>query len=161
MHPRASQLIAELALVPHPEGGHYREVFRAGARVAPADGRPPRAAITVIYFLLVEGEVSRWHRVASDEVWHHCEGGAVALMTAAAGFGEVVREVLGPFDREARPVRVVPACRWQAAVGLGAYSLVSCCVGPGFDFADFSLLRDAPEAAADFARNQPAHAPFL
>ena len=67
---RVDRLIAELALVPHPEGGHYREVFRATASVTPDDGRPARAALTCIDFLLVRGQWSAWHRVDSDEAWH-------------------------------------------------------------------------------------------
>ncbi len=65
---RAARLIEELGLAPHPEGGWYREVHRSAAAVAPADGRPARAALTTIYFLLPAGSHSRWHRVASDEV---------------------------------------------------------------------------------------------
>lgn len=68
MRARADELIESLRIEPHPEGGHYRELFRAGARVRPADGRSPRAALTAIYFLLRRGERSRWHRVRSDEV---------------------------------------------------------------------------------------------
>ena len=65
MTPR--QLIDRLKLAPHPEGGHFREVFRAPAAVRPADGRDDRSAMTTIYYLLARGDHSRWHRVASDE----------------------------------------------------------------------------------------------
>lgn len=86
MDPRAAQLIERLALVPHPEGGHYREIQRSALRVRPLDGRGERAATTGIYFLLAAGEHSRWHRVASDETWHHYEGDALELLVAAPGF---------------------------------------------------------------------------
>jgi len=66
MHPRAAALIERLGLEPHPEGGYFREVFRSPHRVQPKDDRDERSALTTIYFLLVEGECSRWHRVRSD-----------------------------------------------------------------------------------------------
>lgn len=161
MHARAAQLIEELGLVPHPEGGHYREVHRANGRVHPGDGRSERSALTVIYFLLTTGDVSRWHRVASDEVWQHVEGAPVFLMTAEAASGPVERRVLGPLAETSAPVRVVPANVWQAAQCLGPYALVACAVGPGFDFADFVMLRDLPEDAARLSREQPAFASYL
>ena len=81
MHPRADHLIATLDLRPHPEGGFYREVYRSADRVVPADARGNRAALTTIYFLLVEGTFSAWHRVKSDEVWHWYEGEPLELLT--------------------------------------------------------------------------------
>jgi uncharacterized protein len=144
MHERARQLFRELDLIPHPEGGAYREIFRSPQAVRPADGRPYRSALTVIYFLLVQGEHSAWHRVASDESWCWLEGDPLELLeTDALGAG-VERLLLGPVTPGRMPVRVVPAGRWQAARSTGAYTLVSCAVGPGFDFADFELDREAP-----------------
>jgi len=151
MESRPDQLIAQLGLLPHPEGGHYREVFRSGAAVRPSDGRPERAALTAIFFLLASGEVSRWHRVGSDEVWHFYEGDPLDLLVADPDFRDVTRARLGPVGGDARPVRIVPSGHWQAARPLGAYTLVGCTVGPGFDFADFTMLRDVP-AAADLVR---------
>ena len=84
MHTRAAELITRLQLEPHPEGGYYREIFRSSGLVSPADGRGPRAALTTIYFLLPAGIVSRWHRVASDEVWHLYEGGPLEVLTVAS-----------------------------------------------------------------------------
>lgn len=147
MHPRAAQLIASLGLTPHPEGGHFREIYRSASGVRPLDERSERAALTTIYFLLADGEVSRWHCVASDEVWHHYEGDPVELLQSDPAFEQVTREVLGAVTDGARPVRVVPAQSWQAARSTGAYTLVGCTVGPGFEFADFRMLRDLPEEA--------------
>ena len=76
---RARVLIETLGLVAHPEGGYYAEIYRSGALVDPADGRGGRRALTTIYFLLPEGAVSRWHGVASDEVWHFDEGAPLEL----------------------------------------------------------------------------------
>lgn len=143
MHARASELIDRLGLEPHPEGGMFRRTFQSRLRVDPADHRGPRAALTAIYYLLVDRGISRWHRVASDEAWHWYEGAPLELFTAAES-GVIVCRELGPLSDRAAPQHVVPAGVWQAARGTGAYSLVGCCVGPGFEFADFSLLASLP-----------------
>lgn len=152
MHPRARALVDSLELRPHPEGGHYREVFRSGARVAGGAGE--RSALTSIYFLLNAGERSRWHRVESDEAWHYYEGDPLELLWLDPR-GAVERRVLGPVGDEARPVWVVPAGCWQAARPLGAYTLVGCSVAPGFEFADFALLADRPGEAETVRRRFP------
>jgi len=144
MSDRAAELIQTLRLQPHPEGGHYREVFRAAGRVQPDDGRPARSALTSIYFLLARGEFSRWHRVASSEAWHWYEGGELELLVAPPSFGEVARIRLGPTRDIVRPAYTLPPGWWQAARPLGDYALCGCTVGPGFDFADFDFLRDQP-----------------
>ncbi|HUR35133.1 MAG TPA: cupin domain-containing protein [Vicinamibacterales bacterium] len=161
MRVRAEQLMRELRLEPHPEGGHYRVVYRSRSRVAPSDGRGDRTALTTIYFLLVEGEVSCWHRVRSDEAWHYYEGDPLELFTMEAQGGDPVRHLLGSAGPETRPVHVVPADAWQAARTTGAYTLVGCTVGPGFEFDDFSLLRENPEQVAPALRRQPGVTAFL
>src|SRR5262245_31100327 len=113
MEDRARELIEVLGLRPHPEGGYFREVYRSAARVQPLDDRSDRLALTTIYFLLVAGQVSRWHRVASDEVWHHYEGDALELLVADAAFHDVSRRLLGPVDDKTAPVHVVVAGEWQ------------------------------------------------
>jgi predicted cupin superfamily sugar epimerase len=149
MHPRAAELVAMLDLRPHPEGGYYREIFRSTARVAPVDGRGERAALTTIYFLLAEGSHSRWHRVASDEVWHLYEGGPLELLELDAVTHELARHTLASVGTGVEaPVHTVVAGHWQAARPLGSYALVGCTVGPGFEFADFHLLADDAEGAA-------------
>jgi predicted cupin superfamily sugar epimerase len=141
MNARATELIARLSLEPHPEGGYYREIFRSADLVAPADGRGPRAALTTIYFLLPAGIISRWHRVTSDEVWHLYEGGPLEVLTVDPACQSVSRHKLEAHA----PVCTVAASHWQAARTLGDYALTGCTVGPGFDFADFTILaNDAP-----------------
>lgn len=146
MHNRAAELIEALTLEPHPEGGFFSQAFRSMSTVRPADRRPDRPALTVIWFLLVDGSFSRWHRLLSDEAWHHCEGAPVELFTAPPGGGAVERRLLGPLVAGAEPLAVVPALSWQAARTIGPYSLVSCSVGPGFDYDDFTLLASIPPA---------------
>lgn len=145
---RAADLIAALGMQPHPEGGHYVEIYRS-------------PVLTSIFFLLRDGEISRWHRVrGSDEAWHFYEGAPLELLTAAGGFDHLERHALGAVGEGRRPVHVVPAGRWQAARTTGAYTLVGCSVGPGFDFEHFDLLRDVPEEA-DRARRRPDAVPFV
>jgi predicted cupin superfamily sugar epimerase len=159
MHSRAVELVNTLGMRPHPEGGHYVELFRSGHRVQVLDRNVERAALTTIYFLLVAGEFSRWHRVASDEIWHYHEGDGVELLLFDdQGLGRVP---LGPVSRETRPTIVVPAGTWQAARPLGAYTLAGCSVGPGFDFADFALARDWPDIATRIANAGPDLAGFI
>lgn len=133
---RADALIAALGLKPHPEGGHYAELFRSGTRLATPRGE--RSALTTIDFLLREGERSAWHRVRSDEVWHLLEGGPLVLWLLAPDLARVQRVELGAASKR----HVVPADWWQAAEPAGAFAYVGATVGPGFDFADFDFGRD-------------------
>ncbi|MEB3234891.1 MAG: cupin domain-containing protein [Cyanobacteriota bacterium] len=141
----SGELIQRYGLIPHPEGGWYRELHRSPLLVQRADGRH-RSALTAILFLLQAGEISRWHRVAAaDETWHFAGGDPLELFSINEPDGRLQRQLLaGPTEAAAVPLAVVASACWQAARTTGAWSLVSCCVGPGFDFADFTLLRDCP-----------------
>ena len=135
--PSAAELITRLDLKPHPEGGHFREMFRDTRQV---DGG--RAASTAIYFLLARGERSHWHRVDAVEIWHWHAGAPLELEIADES-GRIERIRLGS-DLAAgeRPQGVVTAHAWQAARSLGDWTLVGCTVAPGFEFSGFEL---APE----------------
>jgi predicted cupin superfamily sugar epimerase len=109
----------------------------------------------VIYFLLEAGQHSRWHRVGSDEVWQYCEGEPLALLVLGPDGAGVQRVILDSSARGGQPAHVVPAGVWQAARPLGTYSLVTCTVGPGFEFADFEFLADHPD---EFLRRAAAAA---
>ena len=146
MHARAAELIAQLGLQPHPEGGFYREIFRSASQVTPADGRGERPALTTIYYLLPAGAFSRWHRVTSDEVWHLYEGGPLELLELDPACAVLERHVLA--TAALSPVRAIAARHWQAARPLGDFALVGCSVGPGFVFDDFTLLADDAATAA-------------
>jgi hypothetical protein len=161
VEPRVSDLIRTLELRRHPEGGYFREVWRARLAVEPADGRGRRTALTAIYFLLPAGAVSRWHRVRSDEVWQHAEGAPLELLQVPSDEWQLHRTRLGPLAPDQAPLRCVPAGWWQAAQSLGSHTLVSCTVGPGFEFADFELLSAHGERAAQLARALPEAIPFL
>jgi len=124
---RAAELIATFALEPHPEGGWYRQVFKSNQRVQ--RGSEDRSAITAIYFLLADGQKSAWHRVRSDEIWIHLEGSPLTLH---------IGDETQVLDASSR-IAAVAAGVWQAAEIAGDYTLVSCVVGPGFEFADFEM----------------------
>lgn len=142
--PGPAEIIRLLGLKPHPEGGHFRETFRDDRR-----DHSGRAASTAIYFLLAQGERSRWHRVDAAEVWHWYAGAPLALHLSEAGAVRTIR--LGA-DLAAgeRPQAVMPAGVWQAAESLGAWTLVGCTVAPGFTFEGFEM------APAGFDPRRPA-----
>ncbi len=162
LEPRIAELIRTLELRPHPEGGYYREIWRAPLAVEPGDGRGQRVALTVIYFLLPGGAVSRWHRVLSDEVWQHVEGAPLELLQLRPDEWRLQRSRLGsPGTPQQTPLHCIPAGWWQAAWCLGSYTLVSCAVAPGFEFADFELLAEQAEIAEELGRALPEAVPFL
>lgn len=153
MTSRATQLIEQLQLQPHPEGGWYRELFRSPHAVQTGDGRPPRSALTTIDFLLQRRQASAWHRVQSDEVWHLLEGDSLTLwLLPPAGTGPLQQVVLSAATARRH---VVPAGWWQAAEPGGDFAYVGATVGPGFDFADFSFGRDDAALVAALPRHTP------
>lgn len=152
---RADELIRELELEPHPEGGHFRRHYASASTVEPADGRGVRPALTSIYYLLRAGEIGRWHRVRSDEAWHFYEGTPLTLLMTPPDMTDARQLRLGPPGTDTRPAAVVPAGWWQAARPADDFALVGCSVGPGFDFADFELLRDRPAEAAMLRAGHP------
>jgi uncharacterized protein len=136
------RIIETLGLQPHPEGGWYRQTW-----VGPL--REGRASGTAILFLLKEGERSHWHRVDADEIWIWNAGAPLVLSVGAV----TARDVrLGPDVLGGDVVQaVVPKGHWQAARSLGGWTLVSCTVSPGFEFAGFEL------AAPGFDMPREAH----
>ncbi len=131
----ARTVIDVLGLAPHPEGGHYAETWRG------EPGPDGRAIGTAIHFLLAAGERSHWHRVDATEIWHFNAGAPLRLRIADDADAPRWREiVLGPdIAGGQRPQATVPAHAWQSAESLGAWSLVSCTVTPGFEFEHFEL----------------------
>jgi len=152
MRPTATELAADLGLRPHPEGGFFRETYRAAETVQTPRGA--RAASTAILFLVTAAAISHLHRLASDELWVFQGGLPLELVTLSPG-GELETRVLGdPADGrrevgrvEATPQALVPAGSWQGARLVGgphppasrAWALVSCIVSPGFEHEDFEL----------------------
>lgn len=130
----ADAIVAALDLTPHPEGGWYRETWRASA------GEGVRAAGTAILFLLRETERSQWHRVDADELWLWQAGSPLLLEIAPGDAGPVETHRLGGHIGAGEVLQaVVPAGAWQAARTEGGWVLVSCVVVPGFEFSGFEL----------------------
>jgi predicted cupin superfamily sugar epimerase len=133
---KADEIIARLGLVPHPEGGWYRQTWSAEGS---AEG-PGRPAGTCIYFLLKPGGRSHWHRVDAAEIWHFYRGTTLTLKVAETEAGPARIHRLGPgLVAGETPQVVVPAGHWQAAEAGADYALVGCTVSPGFRFEGFTL----------------------
>ena len=131
----ADDIIAALDLAPHPEGGFFRETWRAEGLV--------RASGTAIYFLLRGEDTNRWHQVDAAEIWHFYSGAPLILSMSETESGPAQDHVLGPdLQTGEKPQVIVPPGHWQMARSTGAYTLVGCTVSPGFEFEHFKL---APE----------------
>lgn len=140
-------LISQYNLLPHPEGGYFRETYRSDENI-PESGLPSRfqgirTFSTAIYFLLLKDLFSAFHRIKSDECWHFYEGDSLFVhVLHTNGNYELIR--LGKNREEGEVYQaVVPAGAWFASETKGEYSLVGCTVAPGFNFLDFELAKDA------------------
>lgn len=129
----AREIIETLGLQPHPEGGWYRETWRAEA----ATGE--RAVGTAIYYLLEAEQFSHWHKVDAAEIWLWHAGAPLALTLSPDGH-DAEAKLLGPeLAQGQRPQVVIPPNWWQTAASLGRFTLVSCTVSPGFEFDGFEM----------------------
>ncbi len=142
------EIIKQLDLQAHPEGGYFREVYRSSGEI-------PKSVLekrfsgsrnygTSIYFLLTSGNnFSAFHKINQDELWYYHYGATVRIHIISPE-GEYSNLLLGlDFKNGALPQALVSAEHWFAAEVIGegdqAYSLVGCAVTPGFDFDDFVL----------------------
>jgi predicted cupin superfamily sugar epimerase len=154
---KAADLVRELDLKPHPEGGWFRETYRAAetitAAALPRRFGGERSISTAIYFLLEAGQCSHLHRIQADEVWHFYAGDPL-LVVEIGPAGNLKTTRLGPPTYQ----HVVPAGAWFGATLAdgGRLSLVGCTVAPGFDFADFELA-DRARMLAEY----PAHQDWI
>lgn len=141
----ADDWIEKLQLAAHPEGGYFRETYRA-AELITTNGLPERFSgersfSTAIYFLLKSGQQSLFHRIKSDEMWHFYSGSPLTIHMISPN-GEYSSLSLGSgFDAGQQFQQLVPAGVWFGATvdAADSYSLVGCTVAPGFDFADFEF----------------------
>jgi uncharacterized protein len=148
MNEDAARIVRQLHLSPHPEGGFFRETFRSALVLEGLPHGGMRSASTAVYFLVPAGGFSAFHRVRSDEVWHHYDGDPIALHVIGADGSYSTRRLGHDLAAGEEPQAVVPASAWQAAELLGErYALCGCTVAPGFDFADFELASRAELAA--------------
>ncbi len=145
MHPDAKKYIAQLKLESHPEGGYFREIYRSGEIILP-EGLPGRfrkgrAVSTSIYFLLAGHQVSKFHRIKSDEIWHFYDGCGVRIYVIDSS-GNLGEHKLGKYIEKGEELQVViKNNQWFAAelIDKSSFSLVGCTVAPGFDFEDFEM----------------------
>ena len=132
-----NSLVEGLSLLPHPEGGFYREMYRSPTIVR-ADGSEQKSAYTSIYYLLASEDFSSWHRIKSDETWYFHSGCDVIIY-----FFDENKELqtiqLG-LDSQCLQA-TIPANTWFAAkpISQNSFCLVSCAVAPGFEFEDFEI----------------------
>ncbi|MEM9599285.1 MAG: cupin domain-containing protein [Acidobacteriota bacterium] len=155
----AEALVRRLNLVPHPEGGFYRETYRSAAEIpadalgAAADVAGPRVQGTAIYYLLTPGTFSELHRLSFDEVWHHYLGDAVEQLQLDPATGAGGWVVYGKDLAAGQvPQGLAPRGVWQGARlvadGEHGFALLGCTMAPGFDFADYEAGRRDDLAAA-------------
>ena len=138
MDKKISEIINKFKLIPHPEGGWFKEILRSESNVTRIDGKK-RSNITCIYYLLSKDEISVWHRVNySDEIWIYLQGAPLNLWSIDNHNKELRKLRLDCNN----PIEMIPSGYWQAAKSSGEFTLVTCCVGPGFDFLDFEMLRN-------------------
>jgi len=133
---KSSEIIKRFKLLPHPEGGWFREILRSEIDVTRKDGER-RNNITGIYYMLRKNEISTWHRINfADEIWIYLKGSPLNLWCLDDGNKEL-RKLRIDYNN---PIEMIPSGYWQAAKSSGVFTLASCCVGPGFDYSDFEIL---------------------
>jgi predicted cupin superfamily sugar epimerase len=135
----SEKIIKNLKLLPHPEGGYYKEMYRAEQKINLDNGKS-RNVSTAIFYLLENEDKSRFHRIASDELWFFHQGNPLEILSIQNG--NLIKTVLGNNFEDGEVLQaVIPAHTWFASrvKNSKGYALVSCTVAPGFDFADFEL----------------------
>jgi predicted cupin superfamily sugar epimerase len=140
----AQEIVRHLHLLPHPEGGFYRETYRSAAGLTTAAGQP-RSVSTAIYYLLEDDAKSHFHRIQSDELWFFHQGQPLEILVLVDGALTTITLGLDLAAGQV-PQAVIPAGSWFGARVQHArgFALVSCTVAPGFDFADFELAQREP-----------------
>lgn len=141
----AQYWVKHLNLLPHPEGGYYKETYRAAENI-PQQALPgrfggERSFSTAIYFLLESGQFSAFHRIAADELWHFYAGSALTISVIHPN-GQYEEINLGTDVQNGQSLQaVVPHGAWfgSRVAAENSFALVGCTVAPGFDFADFEM----------------------
>lgn len=130
----SQEIVKKYNLQKHPEGGWYKEIIRSENQVQYNNKK--RDAVTSIYFLLEQGQISKWHKVDSDEIWIFLDGDKLELHQV-----DLINKKysVNELDKETRQI-LVPKNNWQAAKTPGSYALMACIVAPGFEFEGFKLL---------------------
>ncbi len=162
MHITVPTIVKKFNLLPHPEGGYYKETYQSAESIAkealPDRFGGPRPFSTAIYFLLESGNFSAFHRIKSDECWHFYAGDPLHVHVIYPDGNYALLELDNQLNHGSTCQAIVPAGAWFASetASGGSFSFVGCTVSPGFDFADFELAKSA-ELSALF----PTHAPLI
>ncbi|MBI9034624.1 MAG: cupin domain-containing protein [Bacteroidales bacterium] len=154
--------IDKLELLPHPEGGYFKEVYRSSENInqkaLPNRFDGCRAFSTSIYFLLENQDFSAFHRIKSDELWHFYAGGPLEIFVIHPdGKAEIMTLGNNPDQGESLQL-VVSAGSWFASKPKSntVFALVGCTVAPGFDFMDFEMAKKE-----DLLLQYPAHQQWI
>lgn len=156
---RVDEIIKSLNLLPHPEGGYYKETYRSVGNITPdsLDKRytEKRSYSTCIYFLLTSNNFSAFHKIKQDEIWHFHEGSPIQLHTISEEGIHQEYYIGNNFVAGQEPQLVVKGNHWFAAsvTEKKSFALVSCTVSPGFDFNDF-VLASKDELANKFPQHK-------
>jgi len=151
-------LVKKLELLPHPEGGYYKETYRSAETISenalPVRFKGERSFATAIYFLIEKNNFSALHKIKSDEIWHFYYGDALEVIEID-GRGNLKTTLVGNKLEEGELFQyTVKAGNWfgsRVREG-GAFSLVGCTVSPGFDFSDFEMA-DRKKLTEQFPRH--------
>ena len=143
----AQEYIQQLNLLPHPEGGYFKEIYCAEGIISQAN-LPMRfsggcAYSTAIYYLLQSGDFSSLHRISSDEQWFHIDGGALTIHSIDPEGNYIKHHIGKNLNTGELPYAVVPHGNWFGGTvdEANSFALVGCVVAPGFDFDDFELAK--------------------
>jgi hypothetical protein len=146
MNPRIKHIVEKLELLPHPEGGYFKETYRSQGIIPKesltADYKSDRNVSTCIYFMLTSDNFSAFHRIKQDEIWHFYDGSPINLHMITAT-GEYTNQLIGrDFRKGELPQFIVPGGCWFATeiIEPDTFALSGCTVAPGFDFEDFEML---------------------
>lgn len=138
---KAKMYIKKLELLPHPEGGYYRETYASGIQTNFEGFSASRRVSTAIYYLLQQNDFSAFHRIKSDEMWHFYDGDPLEVFILEEEGALSMLRVGLHLSNDEQPQALVSAGKWFAsrvAKG-GKFSLVGCTVAPGFDYQDFEM----------------------
>ncbi|AZQ62220.1 cupin domain-containing protein [Flammeovirga pectinis] len=138
-----SEIIQQLQLEPHPEGGFYAETYRSHKTVLLPEDKLERNVSTAIYYMLGKGDFSTFHRLKFTEIWHYYDGSPVKLVEITPE-GELIETIVGKdFSKGQVPQYIIKGGNWFAGAALiddeEGYTLIGCTVAPGFEFQDFEI----------------------
>lgn len=143
MASRIDELVETLGLQPHPEGGFYTEVYRSDGIIEIEEDEFPdgRHYSTSIYYMLKSGDHSHFHRIKSDEVWHHYEGSSITIHLISPTGSYRKLKVGKNLENGEKPQQIVPAGYWFGVTvdEPDSFALCGCTVSPGFNFDDFEM----------------------